>query len=224
MRYPGLKYLFTMLFAAVFIMALPTGCQRQESNKPQGRQQTPAVVVNKDIPLANESAYVTVLRKLKNDPDNLEAIYHLGDLYYRDGDYEKAVVNFRRVLEQEPDRGYLYLKLGTALNRMQRYPEALEALTKAVANLQNPVVAYNNMGITYGKLGRFQEEIEVLEKAIKLRPRYASARYNLGVTLLKVGDVDGARLQYQALNEFDLTMARALQQEIEKSAPAADKR
>jgi tetratricopeptide (TPR) repeat protein len=217
------KYRVSVIVVAVSFMLLP-GCQREESNKPEGWQQTATVTPNKDIPLTNESAYVSVLRKLKEDPNDLESIYHLGDLYYRDGKYEKAVVNFRRVLEQEPERGYLYLKLGTALNRLQRYPEALDAFEKAIAHLQDPTVAYNNMGITYGKLGRYQEEIEAMEKAIKLRPRYASARYNLGVTLIKVGNLEGARQQYQALNEFDLTMAQALLEEIEKAAPEAGKR
>ncbi|MGW8161438.1 MAG: tetratricopeptide repeat protein, partial [Desulfobulbales bacterium] len=120
------KFQISAAFVAVCLLLLP-GCQKEESNKPEGWQPRAPVNQLQDIPLTNESAYVTVLRKLKKDPNNLDAIYHLGDLYYRDGEYEKAVVNFRRVLEQEPDRGYLYLKLGTALNRLQRFPEALEA-------------------------------------------------------------------------------------------------
>ncbi len=218
-----LKYPLPVIFVAA-IMVMLSGCQRQESNKPEGRRQAPPVTANQDIPLANESAYVTVLRKLKKNPGDLEAIYHLGDLYYRDGDYEKAVEYFRQVLEQEPDRGYLYLKLGTSLNRLQRYPEALDAFGKAVARLQNPAVAYNNMAIAYGKLGRVQEEIEALQKAINHRPRYASARYNLGLILIENGRIDDARRQYEALQEFDLTMAEALLKKIDKATPEAGKR
>jgi tetratricopeptide (TPR) repeat protein len=223
MHLPTLKHLLTVVLVTTCFM-LQSGCQRQESNKPRGHQQSAQVAATRETPTANESPYDTILRELQTDPDNVEALYHLGDLYYRDGLYEKAVENFRKVVDQDPDRGYVYLKLGTSLNRLQRFAEALDAFGNAVANLQDPAIAYNNMGITYGKLGRYQEEIDALQKALNSRPRYASARYNLGVTLIKVGNLDGARQQYQALNEFDLTMAQALLDEIEKAAPKSDKR
>jgi tetratricopeptide (TPR) repeat protein len=203
-------------------MVLPA-CQRQESNKPEGSRQTSQVNKNRDIPLTNENAYETVLRDLQADPNNMKAVYHLGDLYFRDGLYEKAVENFRRVVAADPSRGYVFLQLGTALSRLQRYEEALDAFSQAVDKLKDPTVAYNNMGIAYGKLGRYQDEIKALGKALEYRPRYAAARYNLGVTLIKVGDLEGARQQYQALNEFDLTMAKALLDEIEKATPVPGK-
>ena len=164
------------------------------------------------------------MRKLKENPNDIKAIYHLGDLYFRDGVYEKAIENFRKVVAAEPSRGYVFYQIGTALNRLQRYDEALDAFSQAVAKLKDPTVAYNNMGIAYGKLGRYQEEIDALRKAIKQRPRYAAARFNLGVTLIKVGDLEGAREQYQALKEFDLTIAKVLLDRIEKAAPAAGKK
>ena len=207
-----------LFFFLLTLVVLQPGCRSEKSNKPPGyTKPAEKVVVNKYAPNPNESAYETVLRELKNNPDNLKEIYHLADLYYRDGKYEKAIENYRKVLSREPDRGFVYLRLATSLNRIQRYEEALEAYRKAIPLLAKPEVAYNNMGITYGKLGRYQEEIDAMRKAIEFRPRYASARYNLGVTLLKVGDIEGARQQYEAINEFDLTMAAALLKEINKA-------
>lgn len=223
MHYSILKNLLAIVLCGAIVILQPA-CQRERSNKPEGRRQSPPTAVNRDIPLTNENAYDTVLKKLQKDPNNIEAIYHLGDLYYRDGLYEKAVENFRRVVSAEPNRGYVFLKLGTSLSRLQRYEEALDAFTQAVANLKDPTFAYNNMGIVYGKLGRYEEEIAALQKAIKHRPRYAAARYNLGVTFIKVGNLDGARQQYLALNEFDLTMAQALLDQINKAAPGENKR
>jgi tetratricopeptide (TPR) repeat protein len=218
MHLPTFKPLF-ILVLLIGVVILQPACQRQESNKPQVKAQPPAPKEERrDVPLTNENAYETVLRELKSDPDNIEALYHLGDLYFRDGRYEKAVENFRKVLAADPSRGYVFFRMGTALNRIQRYEEALDAFQHSLDNIKNPTVAYNNMGITFGKLGRFQEEIGALKKAIELRPRYASARYNLGVTLIKVGDIEGAREQYQALNEFDVTIAEALLKEINKAA------
>jgi tetratricopeptide (TPR) repeat protein len=212
------SFLLPVLLIGVFILA--SGCQRQEGNKPAGSQ--PVAEVNRDIPLTNENAYETVLRELQEDPNNTLALYHLGDLYFRDGKYDKAVENFQKVVAADPSRGYVYFQMGTALSRLGRLEEALDAFTHAVTKLKGTTVAvaYNNMGIAYGRLGRYQEEIEAMKKAIQHRPRYASARYNWGVTLIKIGDLEGAREQYEALNKFDLTIAKALLKEIEKAAPA----
>ena len=204
------------------VVMLASGCQNQEGNKPAGSQ--PTQEVRRDIPLTNENAYETVLRELQEDPNNILALYHLGDLYFRDGKYDKAVENFQKVVAADPSRGYVFFQMGTALSRIGRLEEALDAFAKAIPQLKHPEVAYNNMGIAYGRLGRYQDEIAAMKKAIELRPRYASARYNLGVTQIKVGDLEGAREQYEALNKFDLTIAKALLKEIEKAAPAGSTR
>lgn len=216
MHEPVANRLRPLLFLAILVSLLP-GCQREQSNKPPSRQSSVPTEEGRNTPNANESAYETVLRELKANPDDIKAIYHLADLYYRDGHYEKAVENYRKVISRNPKRGFVYLRLGTSLSRLQRYEEALKAFEQAIAHLSDPAVAYNNMGITYGRLDRYQEEIDALRNAIKLRPKYASAHYNLGITLLKVGDLEGARRQHEALNEFDLTMAQALRDEIDRA-------
>jgi tetratricopeptide (TPR) repeat protein len=213
---------FLLLVLLIGAVLLTSGCQRQEGNKPAGSK--PTQEVNRDIPLTNENAYETVLRELQEDPNNILALYHLGDLYFRDGEYEKAVENFQRVVAADPSRGYVFFQMGTALSRIGRLEEALDAFKKAIPQLKHPEVAYNNMGIAYGRLGRYQDEIAAMKNAIALRPRYASARYNLGVTQIKVGDLEGAREQYEALNKFDLTIAKALLKEIEKAASAGSTR
>ena len=218
MHLPTFKPLYTLVLLIAFVILQPA-CQRQESNKPEGSQLPAQTEERRDVPLYNQNAYETVLRELQDDPDNIQALYHLGDLYFRDGRYEEAVESFRKVVAADPSRAYVFFQMGTALNRLHRYEEALDAFKHALDNnLKTPAIAYNNMGITYGKLGRFQEEIGALKQAIALRPRYATARYNLGVTLIKVGDIEGAREQYQALNEFDVTIAEALLKEINKAA------
>jgi len=217
------KYLLAILLC-IAVLTLQSACQRDQSNKPEGHRQSAPITVNRDIPLTNENAYDTVIRELEKDPNNLKAIYHLGDLYFRDGVYDKAVENFRKVVAADPSRGYVFYQMGTALSRSDHPEEAIEAFKQAIPKLREPAFAYNNMGITYGRLGRYEEEIDALKKAIKSRPRYASAYYNLGVTQIKVGDLKGAREQYEALNKLDLTMAKALLKEIEKAAPAAGTR
>lgn len=219
------RRLLAYLFLFTFVI-LHSGCEGEKSNKPPGYKKTKqesqakSDVDSRITQYENESAYETVLRKLKKHPGSIKARFHLAQLYYRDGIYDKAVENYRLVLKAQPDRGFVYFRLATSLNRLGRYEEALEVFQEAVKRLPDTTVpvAYNNMGIAYGKLGRYQEEIDSLQKALEYRPKYASALYNLGVTYLKVDDIEGARQQYEKLNEYDLTMAKALQKEIDKAS------
>lgn len=209
-------------FFVITLVILQAGCRGEESNKPEGYTPPEQDVDSQITQHENESAYETVLRQLKKNPDNIKARYHLAQLYYRDGIYDKAVENYRLVLKAQPERGFVYFRLATSLSRLQRYEEALEAFKESITRLPDTSVpvAYNNMAIAYGQLGRYQEEIDALRKALEYRPRYASALYNLGATMLKTGDIEGALEQYETLNEIDLTMAQALKKEIDKAAGA----
>lgn len=164
---------------------------------------------------SSENVFEEYLRKVKDDPKNAEYLYHLADLYDRGGQYEKAIENFAKVIAIKPDMGYAYFKMGTAYSRMNQPEKAIESLKGAAAHLPDNPVVLNNLGIAYGKLGRWDEEIATLKKAIAIRSQYASARYNLGLTYLKKGNQAAARAEYQALNEFDGTMARELLTRLE---------
>ncbi len=199
------------LLVLAWALLLNSGCGRQDESK------TPESTVSE----ANINSYSTenvfeeFLRKVKADPKNAEHLYHLADLYDRNGQYEKAIETFAKVIALKPDMGYAYLKMGTAYSRMNQPEKAIEALKGAVVHLPDNPMVLNNLGIAYGKLERWDEEIAALKKAIAIRPQYASARFNLGLTYLKKGNPAAARAEYQALNEFDGTMARELLTRLE---------
>lgn len=199
------------LLALLCALILNSGCGRQEENKGQGSAASEAAINS----YSTENVFEEFLRKVKADPKNTEHLYHLAELYDRNGQYEKAVETFAKVIALKPDMGYAYLKMGTAYSRMNQPEKAIEALNEAVFHLPGNPMVLNNLGIAYGKLERWDDEIVALKKAIAIRPQYASARFNLGLTYMKKGNLTAARAEYQALNEFDGTMARELLQRLE---------
>jgi tetratricopeptide (TPR) repeat protein len=192
-------------------LLLNCGCGRKDESK------TPALSLSESEINAHssENVFEEYLRKVQAEPNNAEYLYHLADLYDRNGQYEKAIENFAKVIAIKPEMGYAYFKMGTAYSRINQPEKAVEVLKSAAARLPDNPVVLNNLGIAYGKLGRWDAEIAALKKAIAIRPQYASARYNLGLTYLKKGNQAGARAEYQALNEFDGTMARELLKSLE---------
>ena len=168
-------------------------------------------------PYSSGSVYDEVQLKLKENPNDAEALYHLADLFDRDAQYKEAIDTYKKVLKIKPGSGYIYFKIGTAYDRLDQPAEAVTAFQSAIKYLPSHAVAYNNMGVAYGKLNKQNEEITALKKAIKLRPRYSSARYNLGITYVKTGNKKAALEEYQALKDFDEGTAEALMKEIKKA-------
>jgi tetratricopeptide (TPR) repeat protein len=168
-------------------------------------------------PYSSESVFDEVQRKLKENPNDPDALYHMADLYERNSQYKEAIDTYKKVLQIKPDSGYVYFKIGTAYDRLDQPSEAVTAFQAAIKYMPSYAVAYNNMGVAYGKLNKPDKEIAALKKAIKLRPRYSSARYNLGITYLKVSDKKEALKEYKALKDFDEGTAEALMKEIEKA-------
>lgn len=199
------------LLVMICTLLLNSGCGRREENKARESAASEAAINS----YSTENVFEDFLRKVKADPKNAEHLYQLAELYDRNGQYEKAVDTFAKVIELKPDMGYAYLKMGTAYSRINQPEKAIEALNKAVTHLPGNPMVLNNLGIVYGKLERWDDEIVALKKAIAIRPQYASARFNLGLTYMKKGNMTAARAEYQALKEFDVTMARELLHRLE---------
>ena len=205
----GVIYVPLLILAGILLLS--SGCGRkEESMAPE-----PTASESEINAHTSENVFEEYLRKVKNDPKNADHLYHLADLYDRNGQYEKAIDYFAKVIALKPDMGYAYFKMGTAYSRLNQPEKAIEVLKQAAAHLPDNPVVLNNMGIAYGKLGRWDEEIGALKKAIAIRSHYASARYNLGQAYLKKGNQVAARAEYQALNEFDGTLAKELLQQLE---------
>jgi len=202
-----------ILSLMLILLTLPLiiSCKKKES--PDKGASSPAV-----SSYSSESVFDEVKRKLEKNPDDVDALYHLADLYDRNSQYAEAIDTYKKVVKLKPDMGYAYVKMGTAYDRINQPAEAIPMFKKAIKYLPDYPVTYNNLGVAYGKLNKFNEEIGALKKAIKLRPSYASARYNLGVTYLKVGNKKGALREYESLKQFDEGAAGALMKEIKRAS------
>lgn len=209
----AMSSLMRLLFViSLVVVVLPAvSCKREEPER-EGAS-APAV-----SPYSDESVFGEVQKKLSENPDDPDALYHLGDLYERSAQYPEAIEAYKKVVALKPEMGYAYFKMGTAYNRIDKPAEAAEAFEKAVKYLPNFAVAYNNLGVAYGKLGKLDDEIAALNKAIELRPSYAAARYNLGMTHLKKGDKEAATKEYEALKDIDERVAEALMKNINSSS------
>jgi tetratricopeptide (TPR) repeat protein len=204
---PALLLTLCLLFALTV-----TACSKKEE---QPSEKTHAAAIN---PYSSESVFTEVKAKLEKNPNDVDELYHLADLYDRNGLYAQAIETYKKVLKLKPDMGFAYVKMGTAHDRLNQPAEAVAAFKKAEKYMPKYPVLYNNMGVAYGRMNKFNEEVVALKKAIKLRPAYTSARFNLGITYLRLHNKKEAMNQYNALMKFDEGAAEVLLKEINKGS------
>lgn len=206
--------LVRLCLVVLLIGVLPavTACKKKEE-PPQ--EKTSSVPLN---PYTTDSIYNQVKAKLKKNPKDVSALYHLADLYDRNSQYVEAIETYRKVLKLKPDMGYAYFKIGTAYSRLNKPRDAVKAFKDAKKLMPQYPVLYNNMGVAYGKMQKYEEEVRLLKRAIAIRPRYSTARFNLGVTFMKIGKKKDAMKEYAELKKFDEGIAEALLKEINGNA------
>ena len=102
------------------------------------------------------------------------------------------------------------------------YDEGLTAavkgdLNKAVAFFQKAIrldntmaTAYHQLGRCYSRLGQHKKAISLLSQVVQKRPDLVAARLDLGHALCGLGELEGARRQFEAVINADATNTKAL--------------
>ncbi|MCE3235268.1 MAG: hypothetical protein K0Q50_1448 [Vampirovibrio sp.] len=122
------------------------------------------------------------------NPDDLECLSMLGDIYTEQGNFEQAIEAYRYILSVEPDNAECYNYLGYLLWQLDKNDEAVDAYNKAISlSLDNPI-AYNNLGVIYlDEKCQPQKALEMFGQAVSLKPDYTLACFNVARSLEALG-------------------------------------
>lgn len=89
---------------------------------------------------------------LEKDPNNVKAIFAMGMLSVRSGQYEKAVVRFKKLLELEPNRAEAHKMLGDSY--------------KALDDTEAAILSYQEF-LKYSDDDKAKVEVDALIKELK---------------------------------------------------------
>lgn len=129
-------------------------------------------------------------RILLEDPNNLQAIITLANVYFDAGSHavdqgdqtggrtflEQAVAYYLRALEQTPESPELRTDLGTAYNRLDRKQEAIAQFTKVLEYRPGFVTAMFNLGVVHEQIGDRERAREWYRRAAEADPAGALGR------------------------------------------------
>jgi tetratricopeptide (TPR) repeat protein len=135
----------------------------------------------------------TTLRLRPNDD---EALYYLGRVYYTQNNFPPAVDAFRRLISKNRRSYKAYDNLGLCYAATGKVEEAVAAFkaAQALASELDPAYdwPYGNLAELLLKQGRFREALSYAQQAERLNPRSARNEYLMGKALARLSEPDAA--------------------------------
>ena len=117
----------------------------------------------KDSSYARRLPFVYNLYKDRMSPENYEAFYDLGHVYFELGDYESAISNFETVITYQENNELLYYALAQAYEANNEIDKAISNYLKAIAVNDKFTLAYKKVGVLFLARNDYEDAIEYFE-------------------------------------------------------------
>src|SRR6476646_10194020 len=138
----------------------------------------------------------------KLDRDNYELSFFLGEMFFNDGNVDRAKHYLERTLEVQPDHFDAAVFYGVLLHERQDLKGAERWLRRAIQISQDSFLPYFSLGAIYARKGKLLRAQKFLEKAVQLEP-LPQAFYLLGTIFYEKGQLERAIRSFQAAIKLD---------------------
>jgi tetratricopeptide (TPR) repeat protein len=125
-------------------------------------------------------------------PDIWASQYNMGDFYFSQREYGKAVSFFETAIRLQPRVIMPYVNISFAYHALGMDDKAEQSLRTACGIEPKSLEANLNLGLLLGGMGRLEEAASYFQKVSELDPKSAVAFYNLGVINAQLQRMDRA--------------------------------
>jgi tetratricopeptide (TPR) repeat protein len=132
-------------------------------------------------------------------PNDERAQAALGNVYFGQQMFEKAVSAYEKAKSLNPDFSPVYNQLGysyRALNEFEKAETTFEKYIELIPDDPNPYDSYAELLL---KMGKYDESIDQYKKALSKDPNFAASHLGIATNLNLKGDFDKARKQLETL-------------------------
>ena len=191
------------------IAVLAGACVSEQSIKKQNRESEGYYKEGVSfLATDRQRAYVSFQKAIALNPQNYDAHYALGDIYFQKRELKEAEREFRTCTELDPNNGEAWNYLGRTLIELSRLPEAIDVLKRAamVPIYGTPDKAYTNLGYALQRQGDIPGAIRAYQDALKIDPPsvpQALLYLELGRLHIKQGEPDKARAAFAQAQAID---------------------
>jgi tetratricopeptide (TPR) repeat protein len=118
--------------------------------------------------------------------------YKIGNEYYFQNDYIKAIEFYTKAIKLNPINASYYYNRSVCYSWLKEYEKAIEDQSKAIKFDSNNALYYNNRGKYYQWLKEYEKAIEDQSKAIEFDSNNALYYLSLVRVLCRIGDFNNA--------------------------------
>ena len=153
-----------------------------------------------------EKYFLTVL-EIK--PDDADAMMGLGQLAFKNKNYDRSLKYYQKSLDARPDNAETLTMIGEILSLTGKTDMAIYYYSKAlILNPSDPEI-YNQLGIAFFSKHAFEQARKKFVTAVRLNPKFDEAYYNLGLVSLKQGNTNEALMHYKKAISINPNYANA---------------
>jgi tetratricopeptide (TPR) repeat protein len=138
----------------------------------------------------------------KLDRDNYELSFFLGEMFFNDGNLDRARHYLERTLDVQPDHFDAAVFYGVLLHEQQDLKGAERWLRRAIQISQESFLPYFSLGAIYARKGKLLRAQKFLEKAIQIE-QLPQAHFLLGTIFYDKGQLERAIRSFQSALKLD---------------------
>ena len=117
---------------------------------------------------------------LKTEPENMDYLNALGDLYVKNSEDNVALGYYKEIVRLQPQNVLALNSLGAIYRRLKMYDESISVLERAVMCESSNVQTYYNLGFTYKLMENFDDAIQCFTTVVEENPRDVLAFNHMG--------------------------------------------
>jgi tetratricopeptide (TPR) repeat protein len=136
------------------------------------------------------------------DRDNYELSFFLGEVFFNDGNLDRAKAYLERTLEVQPDHFDAAVFYGVLLHERQDLKGAERWLRRAIQISQDSFLPYFSLGAIYARKGKLLRAQKFLEKAVQIEA-IPQAYFLLGTIFYDKGQLERAIKSFQSAIKLD---------------------
>ncbi len=121
----------------------------------------------------------------------------MGDIYFKEKQYEKAKIEYKKCLQYDDSYVYAYYDLGKCEKALRNYGNAEKYYQKAIDLYPHYHSAHLELGYTYYNTNRWGKAVECLEKSMLFNDKVSDSHTILGLTYEKLGRYNEAEIEFR---------------------------
>jgi tetratricopeptide (TPR) repeat protein len=146
-----------------------------------------------------DEARIYLEELLRQDPENTDLLYNLGQCYVDLGQLDHGRELLHRCLQLAPGHSHACVALGIAYLKKGDLPQAKKFTMQALAADPRNPVALKNLGAILGQEGDSLRALYYLRQSYQADPKDPQTVYGLAFAYMELGDIEQAQKHFQAV-------------------------